>query len=156
MKIVARRNKLTKKIFVEFEEEFLISPEGKEIEIDLERFGEPEEVYETDLTEKQLKAFQGKIDLRESQESENLKKVELEKRLFKELKKERKRLADEQGVPAYIIFHDKTLMEMSEIMPCSESTMRQVSGVGSEKFRLYGTQFINVVKKFKIDFKLGN
>ncbi len=75
--------------------------------------------------------------------------LELQKKLFEELRKERKRLADEKNVPVYMIFDNKTLVEMSEIMPDSESMMLQVRGVGPYKFQLYGASFINIVKKFK-------
>jgi hypothetical protein len=53
-KFLVRRNKTTNKVFVEFGDEILISPDGKDIELDPDRFGEPEEVTESDLTEKQL------------------------------------------------------------------------------------------------------
>lgn len=69
--------------------------------------------------------------------------------LLSELKKERLRLAKENGVPAYLIFHDSTLTEMSEAMPISESSMLQVRGIGPEKLEKYGYHFISVIKAFK-------
>lgn len=58
---VARRNRITKRLFIEFDGELLISPDGKVIELDLERFGEPEEISESDLTEKQREVYQNKL-----------------------------------------------------------------------------------------------
>lgn len=69
--------------------------------------------------------------------------------LLSELKKERLRLAKENGVPAYLIFHDSTLIEMSEAMPISEDSMLQVRGVGPEKLEKYGRHFIRLIKALK-------
>lgn len=146
---VVRRNKVTKKMFVEFDEEILISPDGKEVELDPERFGEPEEVPESELTENQITTCHNKTKGRAAASSESRKRAQLQKRLFDELRKERKRIADEKGVPVYIVFDNKTLEEIAEIMPVSESLMLQIKGVGPVKFRMYGILFINVVKKFK-------
>lgn len=74
-----------------------------------------------------------------------------QKRLFEELRKERKRLATENNVPVYMIFDNKTLLEMSERMPDSEATMLQVRGVGTYKYQQYGAYFIAIVKKFKTE-----
>lgn len=146
---LVRRNKSTKKAFIEFEEEFLISPEGREIEIDTERFGDLEEAYECELTEKQIQLYQNKVRSLETKAIIDSKQIELQKRLFNELRKERKRIAHEAGIPAYLVFDDKTLIEMSEIMPDTESMMFQVSGVGSYKLQLYGANFLVVIIKFK-------
>jgi hypothetical protein len=153
-KFVVRRNKLSNKMFIEFIEELLISPAGKDVELDLERFGEPEEVVGSELTEKQLTVYQNKMKARESKIINDEKKLDLEERLFFELKEERKRLAVRKNIPPYMIFEDKTLTEMSEMMPVSESAMLQVSGVGPKKFQWYGRYFIAVVKKFKKDFNI--
>jgi hypothetical protein len=146
---IVRRNNLTNKVFVEFDEEVLISPDGKDVELDTERFGPSEEMFETELTENQKNACRDKTKQRALKLSKEQKQHELQKKLFIELRKERKRLADERGVPAYIVFDDKTLTEISEVMPESESLLRQIKGVGPEKLRLYGAHFINIVKKFK-------
>jgi superfamily II DNA helicase RecQ len=71
------------------------------------------------------------------------------KKLFKELKKERLKLAKENQVPAYIIFHDVTLNEIAEVMPVSKSLMLQIQGVGPEKVDKYGDRFIEIVRSFK-------
>lgn len=150
-KFVVRRNKVTNKAFIEFDEEVLISPEGRGIEIDLARFGELEEVFESELTEKQLKVYRSKIRSKESEIIHDNKQLEIQKKLFNELRKVRKRLADEAGVPVYIIFDNKTLYEMSEMMPETEDLMLQVRGVGLYKLQLYGADFIAAIKQFKSD-----
>ena len=62
--------------------------------------------------------------------------------LFDRLKAVRKRLADADGVPAYIVFSDRTLQEMAAVRPRSLSQMLDVSGVGEVKLRKYGEAFL--------------
>lgn len=62
--------------------------------------------------------------------------------LFEELRVIRKQLADEEGVPSFVVFSDKTLKEMCEIRPTTESLFLTVSGVGQMKLEKYGQQFI--------------
>ena len=107
-------------------------------------------------------SFRNQIDINRNDEIkrsptvaiEGQSKSELQKNLFNELRKERNRLANERNVPAYIVFDNKTLMEMSETLPVSESEMLQITGVGSKKLQLYGAYFIAIVKKFKNDFNI--
>lgn len=68
--------------------------------------------------------------------------------LFNRLRKLRKNLADEQGVPPYLIFSDKTLQEMASDRPVSEESMLQVSGVGRMKMENYGHDFISEIMAF--------
>ena len=56
----------------------------------------------------------------------------------------RKRLADEHGVPPYVIFPDSTLLDMLRQQPGSMSDMAQVSGVGQVKLERYGAEFLAV------------
>ncbi|HEX2901800.1 MAG TPA: RQC domain-containing protein, partial [Bacteroidia bacterium] len=74
--------------------------------------------------------------------------------LFEKLRQRRKELADAQGVPPYVIFHDRTLRLMAEECPTTELQMRQVSGVGDRKYQLYGGDFIDAILRFMQDRKL--
>lgn len=65
--------------------------------------------------------------------------------LLDKLKDHRKKIADEKGVPAYIIFSDKTLNEMACIMPTDRSEFRTVAGVGDFKLEEYGSSFLRVI-----------
>lgn len=65
--------------------------------------------------------------------------------LFEELRALRKRLADERGLPAYIIFGDRSLKEMSELYPQSIETFRQIHGVGKEKEQAFGAIFVKTI-----------
>jgi superfamily II DNA helicase RecQ len=67
--------------------------------------------------------------------------------LFERLRTLRKRLADEQGVPAYIVFSDKVLRELAEHRPQRPYDMLQVSGVGPAKLERYGDAFLDEIRK---------
>ncbi|MGP4039493.1 DNA helicase RecQ [Gracilibacillus sp. D59] len=69
--------------------------------------------------------------------------VEYDMEMFEQLRKLRKSLADEQGVPPYVIFSDKSLREMSVAKPKSKYEMLQIHGVGERKFEQYGEVFMD-------------
>lgn len=68
--------------------------------------------------------------------------------LWEALKAKRREIADRQDVPAYVIFHDATLMEMVEKMPQTHQEMARISGVGERKLELYADEFIEVIAAF--------
>jgi ATP-dependent DNA helicase RecQ len=65
--------------------------------------------------------------------------------LFLELRKLRKRLADEQSVPPYVIFNDATLREMVKFEPTTLEEFARISGVGDRKLAKYGEDFIRLI-----------
>jgi ATP-dependent DNA helicase RecQ len=69
--------------------------------------------------------------------------------LFERLRALRKRLADENGLPPYVVFHDSTLREMAERMPLDLEQFEALPGVGQAKLARYGEQFINVVREYR-------
>ena len=68
-----------------------------------------------------------------------------EQALFEALRVERRRLADAHGVPAYVIFHDATLMQMAAERPQTLAELAQVGGVGAAKLERYGEAFLAVI-----------
>ena len=68
--------------------------------------------------------------------------------LFEVLRKLRKELALQKGIPPYIIFSDKTLEEMAARRPIREETFLDISGVGQHKLGLYGNVFMATIKQF--------
>jgi ATP-dependent DNA helicase RecQ len=62
--------------------------------------------------------------------------------LLGRLKALRRRLADRDGVPAYIVFNDRTLTEMAQLQPRTEAELLNVSGVGAAKLARYGADFL--------------
>lgn len=71
--------------------------------------------------------------------------------LWNALRTLRKRLAEHQDVPPYVIFHDATLMEMVESRPATLSTMAHLSGVGQRKLQAYGDAFLDVISGLAAD-----
>ena len=76
--------------------------------------------------------------------------------LFESLRELRLSIAQEQGVPPYIIFHDSTLMEMCSKRPTSRSEMQYISGVGERKLELYGQQFLACIAEQALPELLDN
>ena len=68
--------------------------------------------------------------------------------LWDALREKRTELAQEQGVPAYIIFHDATLMEMMEYHPKTLHEFAQINGVGASKLEKYADDFLEVLIAF--------
>ena len=60
----------------------------------------------------------------------------------------RKALAEEKGVPPYVIFHDATLFEILGKQPASLEEMADITGVGAAKLEKYGDQFLAALKPF--------
>ncbi|MCZ4266719.1 DNA helicase RecQ [Rhodobacteraceae bacterium G21628-S1] len=65
--------------------------------------------------------------------------------LLSALKAKRRALAEAQKVPAYVIFPDRTLIEMAEKRPQSLDEMARISGVGAKKLDRYGDEFLGVI-----------
>jgi ATP-dependent DNA helicase RecQ len=68
--------------------------------------------------------------------------------LFEALRTRRKELADEQGVPAFVIFHDSTLLDMVQRRPRSRAEFAEVSGVGQVKLGRYADDFLAVIARY--------
>jgi len=65
--------------------------------------------------------------------------------LFEGLRVLRKRLADEQHVPAYVVFSDATLAEMAARKPATHAELLEVNGVGQAKLERYGDAFLEAI-----------
>ncbi|WP_049631203.1 DNA helicase RecQ [Cellvibrio sp. pealriver] len=70
-----------------------------------------------------------------------------DQRLWNALRSCRKRLAEEQGVPPYVIFHDATLREMLEFRPLTTEQLRSITGVGESKLKRFGEEFLAVIRE---------
>ena len=68
--------------------------------------------------------------------------------LFERLRECRTGIAREESLPPYIIFSDKTLVDMCVKVPLSREEMLQVSGVGENKFERYGEAFLQVIADY--------
>lgn len=73
--------------------------------------------------------------------------------MWEKLRERRRQLATEQSLPAYVIFHDATLMEMAEKQPATLSAMASISGVGAAKLEKYGQIFLDEINSSDADNK---
>ncbi len=72
----------------------------------------------------------------------------VDQELFQLLRNKRAELARQQGVPAFIIFGDKSLKVMAGIKPITREAFASVHGVGDHKLRVYADAFIEIIKKY--------
>jgi ATP-dependent DNA helicase RecQ len=68
--------------------------------------------------------------------------------LFEHLRTVRKQLADAQDVPAYVIFDNKTLIQMAAQLPRTMQEFRDISGIGQLKAQHYGDIFLNEISRY--------
>ncbi len=68
--------------------------------------------------------------------------------LYALLQQERARLAAEQGVPAFVIFSDKTLRELCTLLPQTSNALLRVSGIGEMKRARYGAAFLDIITAY--------
>ena len=80
--------------------------------------------------------------------SRNMEYGDYDHELFEQLRTLRKQLADEQDIPPYIVFSDRSLRDMAALLPKDDETMLEVSGVGEVKLERYGRTFLDWIKKY--------
>jgi ATP-dependent DNA helicase RecQ len=73
---------------------------------------------------------------------------EYDESLFAQLRSLRFALAKESHVPPYVIFSDRSLREMCQVMPTNESEMLMIEGVGKRRMELYGSKFIEMITQY--------
>ncbi len=71
--------------------------------------------------------------------------LEVDEELYERLRALRKRLADAQRVPAYVVFSDATLAEMAARRPATADDLLTVNGIGQTKLERYGDEFLAVI-----------
>lgn len=76
--------------------------------------------------------------------------------LWQALRALRLSLAEEHGVPPYVIFHDATLLEMVKGRPTTKLALSKVSGIGEQKLLRYGQDFIDEIVKHPLSELLNN
>ncbi len=74
--------------------------------------------------------------------------------LWEKLKEKRLKLARDQNVPPYMIFQDKSLIEMVEQKPSNDSEFLAINGVGESKLAKYGDLFMSVIREVNGNIKL--
>ena len=71
--------------------------------------------------------------------------VDTDTALWEKLRDHRRELAEEQGLPPYVVFHDRTLLEMCEALPRTMAEFSRLTGVGERKLDKYGEGFLQVI-----------
>jgi len=121
--------------------------------VDMERFGAMW------LEEKCRPLLRGEeqIELRRDVKKKEAKRLtktylpeDLDTALWEVLRECRRELADEQGIPPYIIFHDRTLQEMCVTVPQTMEQFGQLGGVGERKLDKYGPAFLQVINEYLV------
>jgi ATP-dependent DNA helicase RecQ len=100
-------------------------------------------IQEVERTKKEVKKKQGTKKQGKKQES-----VGSNSELFVILRQKRKEMADAAGVPPYVIFSDRTLMEMAAYYPQSNASLLDIFGVGQAKLKKYGDTFLEIIKSY--------
>src|SRR5882672_10178564 len=72
--------------------------------------------------------------------------IECDEVLFERLRTLRRQLADERGVPAYIVFSDVSLREMARNYPTNSTEFRRIPGVGEQKLKDFGEAFLSEIR----------
>ncbi|USD65344.1 ATP-dependent DNA helicase RecQ [Vibrio sp. SCSIO 43136] len=83
-----------------------------------------------------------------SAKADKLTSKNYDKKLFARLRKLRKSIADEDGLPPYVVFSDATLIDMTEVMPTSYGEMLAVNGVGQRKLDKYADPFLDLIQEY--------
>ena len=68
--------------------------------------------------------------------------------LWEALRERRRELAEGQGVPPYVIFHDRTVQEMCIQLPRDLPQFARLTGVGERKLEKYGPTFLQVINEY--------
>ncbi len=107
------------------------------------------------LTEKSRPLLRGEVELQlryQQKEKSSHKKSKtkselrvIDSPLFDAFREHRLALAQEMGVPPYVIFHDSTLQEMARKRPCKLEELRYISGIGEQKLHKFGQSFLNII-----------
>ncbi|MGB1255836.1 MAG: RQC domain-containing protein, partial [Thiolinea sp.] len=118
------------------------------------------------LTAKARPVLKGeeKLQLRKERKPEKKAKGKKEKEtvrfvdqpLWDALKQVRLRLAEDQGVPPYVIFHDSTLLHMIRVRPQNFGELASINGVGARKLERYGQAFLDEVLQYPRNELLNN
>ncbi len=102
-------------------------------------------VKNAQLSGKKLKRVSGARN-RDRDEHSRAMANDVDPELFEKLRQTRRHLAEERGVPAYVVFSDATLLEMAARRPKTSGELSQVSGVGPTKLSRYGEEFLRTIR----------
>ena len=103
------------------------------------------------LKEKATISFRKLTEKQKVKREKKVKKVaialdnDLDQTLYEDLRVTRQQLAKKRRVPAYVIFNDKTLVELAQVKPQSLDEMLDISGIGAAKLKKFGQALLDVI-----------
>ncbi|WP_227938130.1 DNA helicase RecQ [Alkalihalobacillus deserti] len=100
------------------------------------------------LTEKAVQVLMGELEVFLTETVTAIQSEEHDV-VFEALRELRKQISTESRIPPYMIFSDKTLKEMSRLIPLTIEEFSSVSGVGEQKQEKYGQAFLEILQQFK-------
>lgn len=74
--------------------------------------------------------------------------IEYDQKLFELLRVKRKQIADQKGIPPFVIFADSSLIQMATDYPQTENDFLRIGGVGVKKLESYGSIFLSIIKNY--------
>ncbi|PLX94695.1 MAG: DNA helicase RecQ [Desulfuromonas sp.] len=89
-----------------------------------------------------------KVTTAKKQPRKEASELEYDPELFDQLRSLRKRLADDAGVPPYVIFGDATLAELAAYLPTTPEELLRINGIGKLKLQRYGTEIVEEIVTF--------
>ncbi|MCG6365078.1 HRDC domain-containing protein, partial [Vibrio fluvialis] len=78
---------------------------------------------------------------------DKLSRKNYDNKLFAKLRKLRNSIADDEGLPPYVVFSDATLTDMADILPTSYGEMLAVTGVGQRNLEKYADPFLDLIQE---------
>lgn len=112
------------------------------------------------LTDKARPLLRGEVSLSLRKQSKKASKKsagstksilrDIDQEVFEELRQCRYSLSQQESVPPYVIFHDKTLVEMSRKRPATLVEMGKIAGIGEKKLDKFGQKFLDIIMQFDI------
>jgi ribonuclease D len=79
--------------------------------------------------------------------------LEVDEALLTALKSWRREQARQQGVPPYVVFHDRTLVELAAQQPATLEALGRIGGIGTAKLTRYGEALLGRLPQLKADFE---
>lgn len=103
-----------------------------------------------DLINSSMRVLSERVEKLNNKEFDNKENIIVldpeEEKLFRELKDLRRKIADKEGYPPYVVFHDIVLKRFAKLKPRTEWEMKKIEGVGEKNFEKYGRSFLSIIK----------
>lgn len=135
---------------------FMLNYFGEKAENFCGNCGNCQKKLAADAYQEQLERYpqhDAKVKLRKPQPVKRMKSEN--PALYESLRTLRNSLAKKYKVPAYVIFTDKTIKEMSMYLPQDREQFLQISGVGEAKYEKYGNEFLAEIGRYKDEVQIG-